>query len=101
MRKKIVFILLVIAIILLSFIIMLNLYWIIRIVFFGATFGGKYPDSIWWGEVYLHGLSGIKQYYSTYGSILLLTELPIAILSIIYQFIYFKFLRKWYYINFK
>ena len=70
MRKKIGFILLVIAIILLSFIIMLNLYWIIR------------------------SLSGIKQYYSTYGPILLLTELPIAIISIIYQFIYFKFLRK-------
>lgn len=54
----------------------------------------KYPDSIWWGKVYLHGLSGIKRYYSTCGSILLLTELPIAIISIIYQILYFKFLRK-------
>ena len=89
MRKRIGFILLVIAIILLVFIILLNLYWIIRIAFFGVMFGSKYPDSIWWGEVYLRGLSGIKQYYSTYGSILLLTEVPVAVISIVYQIIYF------------
>lgn len=94
MRKKIRFILLVIAIVLLAFIILLNLYWIIRIAFFGVTFGSKYPDSIWWDEVYLHGLSGIEQYYSRYGSILLFIEFPIAVISIIYQLIYFKFLRK-------
>ncbi len=94
MRKKIGFILFIIAIILLAFIVLLNFYWIIRIAFFGVTFGGKYPESIWWGEVYLKGLTGIKQYYSTYGSILLLTEVPIAVISIIYQIIYFKFLKK-------
>ena len=93
MMKKFRFILLIISIVLLVFLILLNLYWIIRICFFGVTFGSKYPDSIWFSEVYLHGLSGIKQYYITYGYILILTELPIAIISIIYQIVYFKIFK--------
>lgn len=92
MRKKLSTILLVISIILLSCLLLLNLYLLIRIGFFGLKVGSnEYPDSIWWGEVYLHGLSGIKHYYSTFGSILFWTEFPVAIISVVYQFIYFKF----------
>ena len=93
--KIITKILLIITIILLALIIIKNLYIIIRILFFGMTVGSnQYPDSIWLGEVFLKGIEGIKKYYSRLGELILYTEIPITIISIIYQIIYFKTIKK-------
>lgn len=88
-------IILIISILLVSAIILYNLVTIIRIMFFGITVGGgEYPDSIWWGRTALLGIDGIKKYYSVFGEVVILVELPISIVCIIYQIIYFKIIRK-------
>ena len=98
MMKKILKILsiviLIISIIILSIIIRLNLLTIIRIMFFGMTVGGDHPDTIWWGRTTLKGLSGIKTYYHVWGELVYIFEMPISIVCISYQIIYFKIIRK-------
>ena len=90
--NKISSILLVISIILIAFIIFINIFTIIRIMFFGIVVGNnKYPNSIWWGEVTLKGIDGVKMFYSR--SLFKIIDLPIIIISIIYQILYFKIIK--------
>jgi hypothetical protein len=97
--KKIVkvlsIIILIISILIILAIVVSNLLNIIRIMFFGMTVGtNEYPDSIWWGETFLYGISGVKRFYSVWGEIVLIFEIPICIVCIIYQIVYFKIIRK-------
>ena len=86
---------LIITILLLLIIITFNLVIIIRIMFFGWTVGSnEAPDTIWWGKVMLKGINGIKTYYSVWKEIVLIFEIPISIICIIYQIIYFKVLNR-------
>lgn len=87
-------IVLLISILLVSLIVLSNIYMIFRILFFGMTVGGEYPDSIWWGKTALYGVDGIGKYYSAIGGAALIVEIPISIVCIIYQIIYFKIIRK-------
>lgn len=99
--KKIVkvlsIIILIMSILIISIIVVSNLLTIIRIMFFGMTVGSnEFPDSIWWGRTVLYGISGMKTYYSVWGELVLAVEIPISIVCIIYQIIYFKIIRKTY-----
>ena len=88
-------VLLVISILIVSIIVLINLFNIIKILFFGITVGGDYPDSIWWGRTVLKGFEGVKKYYSAIGwELLKYFEIPISIICIIYQIIYFKVIKK-------
>ena len=93
--KKFFKVLFIITIIVISIIIILNVLNIFMILFFGKTVGNnRYPDSIWWGEKYLTGISGLKTYYSVLGEKILIFEVPILIVCLIYQIIYLKILKK-------
>ena len=93
--KKFFKALFIITIIVISIIIILNLLNTFMILFFGKTVGNnEYPDSIWWGERHLSGISGLKTYYSVFGEVILIFELPVIIACLIYQIIYFKILKK-------
>lgn len=101
MMKKILKILsiviLIMSILIVSLIVIHNVVTIIRIMFFGLTVGSnEYPDSIWWGKTVLSGVDGIKRYYSVWGEIVKIIEIPTSIVCIIYQIIYFKVIRKKY-----
>ena len=88
-------ILLIISFLVVAIIIVINLITIIRIMFFGMTVGSnEYPDTIWWGKTILHGLSGIKAYYHVFGELVYMYEIPISVVCIMYQVIYFKIIRK-------
>ena len=87
-------VILIISILIITAILMINLITIIKIMFFGMTVGGDYPDSIWWGRTTLKGLSGIKTYYHVWGELVYMFEVPISIICIIYQIIYYKIIRK-------
>lgn len=88
-------IILIMSILIVSIIVASNLLTIIRIMFFGMTVGSnEFPDSIWWGKTMLFGVNGIKTYYSVFGELVLVLEIPISIVCIIYQIIYFKIIRK-------
>lgn len=93
--KVLSIIILIISIFLVFTIVVSNLIIIIRIMFFGLTVGSsEYPDSIWWKEMILHGTNGIITYYSVCSELVFIIEIPIIILCIIYQFVYFKIIRK-------
>ncbi len=96
MKKKILNIiskaLLILSLLILTLFIISNLIIIIRIMFFGMQVGNEYPDSIWWGKVTLKGLSGIKTYYQTIK--IYIYEIPISIICLIYQIIYYKIIKK-------
>lgn len=97
--KKIVkilsIIILIMSTLIISIIVLFNLLTIIRIMFFGMTVGSnEFPDTIWWGKTVLYGLSGIKTYYKVWGELVLKVEIPISIVCIIYQIIYFKIIGK-------
>lgn len=93
--KGISVVILVISILLILTIVINNAIIIIRIMFFGLTVGSnEYPDSIWWGERVLYGISGIKTYFSVWGAVIIMIEIPIIAFCIIYQLIYFKIIRK-------
>lgn len=97
--KKIVkvlsIIILIMSILMISIIVVSNLLTIIRIMFFGMTVGSnEFPDTIWYRKTVLYGVSGIKTYYSVWGELVLVFEIPISIICIIYQIIYFKIIRK-------
>ena len=88
-------VILVISILLILTIVLYNLTIIVKILFFGLTVGSnEYPDSIWWGERVLYGISGIKTYFSVCGEVVIMIEIPIIAFCIIYQLIYFKIIRK-------
>ena len=90
-------VILVISILLILTIVINNAIIIIRIMFFGLTVGSnEYPDSIWWGERVLYGISGIKTYFSVLGEAIIMIEIPIIAFCIIYQLIYFKIIRNWF-----
>ena len=90
-------VLFIITIIIISIIIISNLLNTFIILFFGRTVGNSsYPDSIWWGEKYLSGISGLKTYYSVLGEIIVIFEIPILIVCLIYQIIYLKVIKKKY-----
>ena len=85
----------IISILITSIIIISNLINAIRILFFGMTVGSsKYPNSIWWEKRELIGISGLKEYYSVWGEVILIFEVPIGIILLIYQIIYLKIIRK-------
>ena len=93
--KKFLKVLFIITIIIISIIIISNLLNTFMILFFGRTVGNSnYPDSIWWGEKYLSGISGLKTYYSVLGETILIFEVPIIIVCLIYQVIYLKIIKK-------
>ena len=96
--KKIVKILsviiLIISILIVSTMLIFNLITIARIMFFGMTVGSDYIDTIWWQKTELHGWTGIVRYYSVWSELVMWVEVPITIICIIYQIIYFKILRK-------
>lgn len=93
--KVLSIIILIISILLVSLIVIHNIVTIIRIMFFGITVGGgEYPDSIWWRRTELLGISGIKKYYSVWDEVVMLLEIPVVIVCMIYQIIYFKIIRK-------
>jgi hypothetical protein len=93
--KGLCVIVLIISIFIISAIVVANLLHIIRILFFGITVGtNEAPNSIWWEETFLYGISGVKRFYSVWGAVVLIFEIPISIVCIIYQIIYFKILKK-------
>ena len=85
---------LAVSVLVVSIFVISNLVLIIKIMFFGMTVGGDYPNTIWWTRKTLLGLDGIKTYYSVWGRLVYMFELPISIICIIYQVIYFKVIRK-------
>lgn len=87
-------IILIISILIVSIILIFNIVTIIRIMFFGITVGSDLPDTIWWQKTELYGWTGIVRYYSVWSELVLGVEVPITIICIIYQIIYFKILRK-------
>lgn len=88
-------IILITSILIVSIIVVSNLLTSIRIMFFGVTVGSnEFPDSIWWEKTVLYGISGIKRFYSVWAELVLVLEIPISIVCIIYQIIYFKIIRK-------
>ena len=84
----------IISILIVSIIVAFNLLTIIRIMFFGITVGSEFPNTIWWERTVLSGVSGIKLYYSVWGELVWIFEIPISIVCIIYQIIYLKIIRK-------
>lgn len=92
--KVLSIILLIISILLFSIIVVANLVTIIRILFFGMTVGSDYPDTIWWERTTLRGLAGIKTYYHVWGELVYMFEIPMSIVCILYQIVYFKIIRK-------
>jgi hypothetical protein len=92
--KKIVkvssIIILIISILIALLIVTFNLLTIIRIMFFGMKFGSAMSS----GELFLYGISGVKSYYYFLRSLVLIFEIPICIVCIIYQVVYFKIIRK-------
>ena len=87
-------VLLVISILIVSILVLVNLFTIIRILFFGMTVGGDYPDTIWWGRTVLKGFEGVRKYYAIGWDLLKLVEIPISIVCIVYQIIYFKVIKR-------
>ncbi len=85
---------LIISICISILIILSNIIPIVRILFFGITVGGEYPDTIWWEKTTLKGIEGIKTYYSVWGTLVYIYEIPIIIICIIYQIVYFKIIKK-------
>ena len=75
-------------------ILIINLIIIIKILFFGMTVGSAIPDTIWNEREILKGLSGIKKYYYVWRDLVYIFEIPISIICVIYQIIYFKIIRK-------
>lgn len=93
--KKLSLIIFIISILIISLIVISNLINAIRILFFGMAIGSnEYPNSIWWGSRELIGINGLKEYYSVWGEVILIFEAPICIISLIYQIIYLKIIRK-------
>ena len=89
-------IVLIISIIVLATLILANLVPMVRIFLFGITVGGEQPNTIWWTEMTLKGFDGIKVFYKVWGDLVWTLELPIAIICIIYQIVYFKVLKKYF-----
>ncbi len=88
-------IILVISILILAIMILSNIITIGRILLFGMTVGGGVsPDSIWGSKITLSGFPGIIKYYSTMKELFLFIELPICVICIIYQIIYFKIIKR-------
>lgn len=93
--KTILKVILIITILLVSLILISNIVTIVRIMFLGITVGNsELPDSIWWFQQTLKGTTGLKTYYSTIKDVIFTIELPILLVSIVYQVIYFKYLKK-------
>lgn len=93
--KGLSILILIISILLVLTIVIYNLIIIIKIMFFGITVGSnEYPNTIWFNETILYGLSGIRTFYSVWSEVVLMIEFPISIFCIIYQLIYFKIIRK-------
>ena len=91
--KILCIIILVISTFIVSIMVIFNLSIIIRIMFFGMTVGSD-ENTIWWGRTTLQGLAGIKSYYHVWGELVYIFEIPISVVSILYQIIYFKIIRK-------
>ena len=89
--SKIVLIICILALIIL---ILANLIPIVRILFFGMNVGSDYPDTIWWEKMTLKGFNGVKMFYKAWGDLVLMMELPIAIICIVYIIVYFKVIKK-------
>lgn len=92
--KILCYFLFILSILLLSFIVISNLYLVVRILFFGMTFGNtQYPDSIWFTETFLKGIDGLKQFYSVIGSTILVIELPFVLISLFNIIMFNKFFK--------
>jgi hypothetical protein len=92
--KKIVkvlsIIILIISILIVLSIVAFNVLTVIRIMFFGVIFGSAMSS----GELFLYGISGVKNYYYFLRDAVILFEIPMCIVCIIYQIVYFKIIRK-------
>lgn len=92
--KLLCYFLFILSVLLLSFIIISDLYLIIRILFFGMSFGNnQYPDSIWFTETFLKGIDGLKQFYLVIGSTILVFELPFFIISLFNIIMFVKVIK--------
>lgn len=86
-------ILLIISILIMMIILISNLFIVIKIIFFGMDVGSSdYPDTIWWKRMHLKGIDGIITYYKAWDSLVFSIELPILVICVLYQIIYFKIL---------
>ena len=53
-----------------------------------------YTDSLFWEAKTLRGLDGLNTYYKSIGEMVYLFELPIILICIVYQALYYKVLDK-------
>ncbi len=72
-----------------------NIVIVVRILFFGMEVGSMgYPDSLFLEAKTLQGLDGLNTYYKSIGEMGYLFELPIILVCILYQALYYKVLDK-------
>lgn len=88
-------ILLFISILILAIVLVSNLVIVIRLLFFGIRVGYEgVPNSLWYNETILKGFRGIRVFYYTLREAFILFELLPFIISVIYQILYFKIIKR-------